>query len=101
MNNKNNQRIKRLTPAAARLLLSMLSAHASEPYTEIVARSGIAECQTLASARTQLEENGFILRGPDGKETASLVDLRSTYTPVRRGSVITDAYMPPYQTNTK
>jgi hypothetical protein len=59
--------ISKLTPAAARLLLALRTCDGQETWEEVIARSGIHACHTLAAAKQQLRDIGFIYDGPDGE----------------------------------
>jgi hypothetical protein len=87
--------VDKLTPAAARLLLALLTIAPNEPMDEALERSGIADTRTFLSARKQLAKHGFIIKR-DGQEyfslyaqePARLTDERYTYPGV---TLVTDA----------
>ena len=87
--------VDKLTPAASRLLLALLTIEPGEPIDMALERSGIADVQTFLAARKQLAKHGFIVKR-DGleyfslyaQEPAIMTDERYTYPGVTH---ITDA----------
>jgi hypothetical protein len=63
--------VSSLSPAAARLLLALLTIAPNEPMDEALERSGIADTRTFLLARKQLAKHGFIVKR-DGQEYFSL-----------------------------
>ncbi len=64
-----NNNIHKLSPAAARLLLAFMAASPTDSYDDAVAESGIHSCLTLATAKKQLKNLGFVSEGENGEET--------------------------------
>lgn len=63
--------IKKLTPAAARLLLALAMGGPHANYDDVVREAGIQRYQTLVDARKRLYESGFLTE-IDGKEVVVL-----------------------------
>lgn len=65
--------IDKLSPAAARMLLALLTVEPDEQYDEAVIRSGISGCLTFLTARQQLVKLGFIVQR-DGREFTTVYE---------------------------